>query len=264
MSTFATVIQLIYVAAASCFVLGLHLMNNPATARHGNQVSTAGMIAAIAATLALIIHDGTVSVTGWIVLGSGTLVGSAIGLYSARTVRMTAMPQLVSIFNAVGGGAAALVGIHDYMRLTSAGSGVAVSITVPTLLDVIIGAVTFSGSIIAAGKLQGMITSAPITFPGARAINVLLAVIALGAGGYLIASPSLIMLGVVIVGPQATELINAGVIGITAEATIETMADSIAAHPTLAESVKEAALVALGRPIHLPPAKAKAKAAAAK
>ena len=72
------------------------------------------------------------------------------------------------------------------------------------------------------------------------------------------------LLGVVIVGPQATELINAGVIGITAEATIETMADSIAAHPTLAESVKEAALVALGRPIHLPPARPKAKAAAAK
>ena len=62
------------------------------------------------------------------------------------------------------------------------------------------------------------------------------------------------LLGLVIVGPQATELVNAGVIGITAEATIETLADSIAAHPTLAEAVKEAALVALGRPIHLPPA----------
>jgi dihydrolipoamide dehydrogenase len=71
------------------------------------------------------------------------------------------------------------------------------------------------------------------------------------------------LLGLVIVGPQATELVNAGVIGITAEATIETIADSIAAHPTLAEAVKEAALVALGRPIHLPPAKPRAKAAAA-
>jgi NAD(P) transhydrogenase subunit beta len=198
MSTFATVIQLIYVAAASCFVLGLHLMNTPATARRGNQVSTVGMIAAIAATLALIIHSGTISTTGWIVLGSGTLVGSALGLYFARTVRMTAMPQLVSVFNAVGGGAAALVGIHDYMRLVNAGAGVPVSITVPTLLDVIIGAVTFSGSIIAAGKLQGVITSAPVTFPGARIVNVLLGVIALAAGGYLIANPSLIGLSVVI------------------------------------------------------------------
>ncbi len=71
------------------------------------------------------------------------------------------------------------------------------------------------------------------------------------------------LLGLVIVGPQATELINAGVIGISAEATIETLADSIAAHPTLAEAVKEAALVALGRPIHLPPPRTKPKAAAA-
>jgi dihydrolipoamide dehydrogenase len=73
------------------------------------------------------------------------------------------------------------------------------------------------------------------------------------------------LLGLVIVGPQATELVNAGVIGITAEATIETLADSIAAHPTLAEAVKEAALVALGRQIHLPPARGgRAKAAAAR
>jgi dihydrolipoamide dehydrogenase len=72
------------------------------------------------------------------------------------------------------------------------------------------------------------------------------------------------LLGLVIVGPQATELVNAGVIGISSEATIETMADSIAAHPTLAESVKEASLVALGRPIHLPPARPRAKAAAAR
>jgi dihydrolipoamide dehydrogenase len=72
------------------------------------------------------------------------------------------------------------------------------------------------------------------------------------------------LLGLVIVGPQATELVNAGVVGISAEATIETIADSIAAHPTLAESVKEAALVALGRPIHLPPAKPRARAVAAR
>jgi dihydrolipoamide dehydrogenase len=71
------------------------------------------------------------------------------------------------------------------------------------------------------------------------------------------------LLGLVIVGPQATELVNAGVVGITAEATIETLADSITAHPTLAEAVKEAALVALGRPIHLPPARRPRAAAAA-
>ncbi len=203
MSTFNTVIQLVYVAAASCFVLGLHLMNTPATARRGNQVSTSGMVAAVAATLALIIHSGGISATGWIVMIAGALVGGGVGLYSARTVQMTAMPQLVSVFNAVGGGAAALVAIHDYMRLADASTGVPTSTTVTTLLDVIIGAVTFSGSIIAAGKLQGLITSAPVTFPGARIVNVLLAAVALGTGAFLLSTPSLPGLAVVIVAALA-------------------------------------------------------------
>ncbi len=196
MSTFDWIIQLIYVLAASCFVMGLHLMNNPATARRGNQVSATGMVVAIAATLAIVIHGNLITVTGWIVLLAGALVGAAAGLYSARTVQMTAMPQLVSLFNAVGGGAAALVGIHDYMR---AGAAVSATTSVTTLLDVIIGGVTFSGSIIAAGKLQGIITSAPVTFPGARLINGLLAVIAVGFGAYLIAAPSAGLLTIVVV-----------------------------------------------------------------
>jgi NAD(P) transhydrogenase subunit beta len=200
-STFSWITQLLYVLAASCFVGGLHLMNNPATARRGNQVSTTGMAAAIAVTLAIVIHSGAITATGWIVMLAGALVGSAIGLYSARTVQMTAMPQLVSIFNAVGGGAAALVGIHDYMTLVHGTVPVATSVT--TLLDVIIGSVTFSGSIIAAGKLQGVITSAPVSFPGARAVNLLLGAIALGTGGYLIATPSLPGLIVVIIAALA-------------------------------------------------------------
>ena len=196
MSTFEWVIQLVYVLAASCFVLGLHMMNNPATARRGNQVSTAGMGTAIAATLAIVIHDGGITATGWAVMIAGAAVGGALGLYSARTVQMTAMPQLVSMFNAVGGGAAALVGVHDYM---SAGSTVSASTSVTTLLDVIIGAVTFSGSIIAAGKLQGVINSAPVTFPGARLVNLLLAAVAIGLGAYLIAAPNAALLSIVIV-----------------------------------------------------------------
>jgi len=183
--TFNTVIQLIYLAAASCFVLGLHLMNNPATARRGNQVSVAGMVAAIVATGALVIHLGKMTATGWAVVGAGILIGGGAGLYTARNVKMTAMPQLVSVFNAVGGGAAALVAILDVMR-SSATIGAAHS--VPTVLDVIIGSVTFSGSVIAAGKLQGLITSAPVTFKGARVVNLLLIAVALGAGGYVIAA----------------------------------------------------------------------------
>ncbi len=203
MSGFSFATQLIYVLAASCFVLGLHLMNTPATARRGNQFSTAGMAIAVATTLALIAHAGVISATGWIVMLAGALVGGGIGLYAARTVQMTAMPQLVSMFNAVGGGAAALVAIHDYIRLAGAAAGVAESTTVTTLLDVIIGSVTFAGSIIAAGKLQGLITSAPVTFPGARAVNLLLAAAGLAAGGYVISTPSLAALWIVVAASLA-------------------------------------------------------------
>ncbi len=203
MNGFSFGTQLIYVLAASCFVLGLHLMNTPATARRGNQFSVAGMGIAVVTTFALIVHADIISATGWIVMLVGVLIGGGVGLYAARTVQMTAMPQLVSMFNAVGGGAAALVAIHDYIRLAGAVSGVAEATTVTTLLDVIIGSVTFSGSIIAAGKLQGVITSAPVTFPGARVGNLLLAAIGLAAGGYVIATPSLPALWIVIVAALA-------------------------------------------------------------
>jgi H+-translocating NAD(P) transhydrogenase subunit beta len=201
MSSFDWISQLLYIAAATCFVLGLHLMNSPATARRGNQVSTGGMAVAVATTLALVIHAGTVSATGWIVMIAGALLGGGAGLYAARTVEMTAMPQLVSIFNAVGGGAAALVAINDYVKVASA--GVAESTTVATILDVLIGAVTFSGSIIAAGKLQGLIDGAPVTFRGSRAANIGAAVIGIGGGIYMIATPSVIALVIILLAALA-------------------------------------------------------------
>ena len=203
MTRFAADIQLVYVLAAACFVIGLHLMNSPATARRGNQVSTAGMAIAIAATLVLLIHEGTVTATGWIVLILGTLAGSAVGLWSARAVQMTAMPQLVSMFNAVGGGAAALVAVHDYIHTESLASGVLGTTTVATLLDVIIGSVTFSGSIIAAGKLQGVVPGQPIIFRGSRAINLALAVIIIGTAAFMLGTASLPALLLVVLGSLA-------------------------------------------------------------
>jgi H+-translocating NAD(P) transhydrogenase subunit beta len=195
MSAWTWVTQLLYVAAATCFVLGLHLMNTPATARRGNQLSTGGMVLAVVVTFVLIIHAGVISGTGWAVMLAGALLGGGVGLYAARTVQMTAMPQLVSVFNAVGGGAAALVAINDYAH---AGARVGEVTTVTTLLDVLIGAVTFSGSIIAAGKLQGLISSAPVTFRGSRAVNVALAAAGIGAACYLISTPSTGVLIIVI------------------------------------------------------------------
>ena len=200
MSSFDWISQLLYIAAATCFVLGLHLMNSPATARRGNQVSTSGMAVAVLTTLALVIHAGTVSATGWIVMIAGALLGGGAGLYAARTVEMTAMPQLVSIFNAVGGGAAALVAINDYVKVAA---GVAESTTVATILDVLIGAVTFSGSVIAAGKLQGLIDGAPVTFRGSRAANIGAAVIGIGGGIYMIATPSVIVLVIILLAALA-------------------------------------------------------------
>jgi NAD(P) transhydrogenase subunit beta len=189
-SGFTGSIQLVYVLAAACFVVGLHLMNSPATARRGNQVSMAGMIVAGVATLILLIHDGTVTATGWIVLIAGALIGSAVGLYAAQSVQMTAMPQLVSAFNSVGGGAAALVAIYGYIHAES-GGGVLGTTTVFTVLDVLIGSVTFAGSIIAAGKLQGFIGGQPIIFTGSRLINAGLAVVAAGTAAFLFATASL-------------------------------------------------------------------------
>src|ERR1019366_7474804 len=202
MSGFTGNIQLVYVLAAACFVGGLHLMNSPATARRGNQVSTAGMMIAGVATLILMIHDGTVTATGWIVLISGALIGSAVGLYAAQSVQMTAMPQLVSMFNSVGG-AAALVAIYGYINAESNAGGVLGTTTVFTVLDVIIGSVTFSGSIIAAGKLQGLIGGPAIIFRGSRLLNAALAVAAIGAAAFMLSTASLPALLIVVLAALA-------------------------------------------------------------
>ncbi|HSY15872.1 MAG TPA: NAD(P)(+) transhydrogenase (Re/Si-specific) subunit beta, partial [Jatrophihabitantaceae bacterium] len=129
-------------------------------------------------------HSGYgMDATRWAVLGSGTLLGGAAGLYSARTVKMTAMPQLVSLFNTVGGGAAALIAVADYDAAAGKVSGGAATATV---LDVLIGGITFSGSVIATAKLQGHWSSS-ISFPGARALSALLSIAAVGAGIWVIA-----------------------------------------------------------------------------
>ncbi len=109
-------------------------------------------------------------------LAVGGVLGSGIGLYLARSVEMTAMPQLVSLFNAVGGGAAALVAIADFVRLAGITHEptIAARISVTSVLDVVIGAVTLSGSIVAAGKLQGFIPSSPIVVPAGRYLNLVL------------------------------------------------------------------------------------------
>jgi H+-translocating NAD(P) transhydrogenase subunit beta len=184
-TAFAGTVHLIFLAAAASFVLGLHLMNSPATARRGNQLSAAGMALAILTTGAVLLHDGAITGTGWLVLLAGGALGAGTGMYAARAVAMTAMPQLVSLFNAVGGGAAALLAVNDI----AGASHVPARTSITGALDILIGGVTFSGSLIAAGKLQGVVASAPVVFPGARLLNVAIAAGFLGGGGWLIADP---------------------------------------------------------------------------
>jgi len=185
MSGFDTVVRFVYLAAAVGFVLGLHLMNSPATARRGNRLSAAGMLVAVATTVVVIVHDGTITATGWLVLVAGGVFGAGAGLYAARTVQMTAMPQLVSIFNAVGGGAAALLAVDEFVR-----SGQVIPRVAATgALDIVIGGVTFTGSLIAAGKLQGLVPGRPIVLPGGRATNPAIAALFTSGAIWLIARP---------------------------------------------------------------------------
>src|SRR6476620_9794647 len=186
-----TIVYLAWLAGASCFVLGLHRMNSPATGRSGNQLSAAGMVIAGGATFIwLLTREGGLSGTAIAIIVIGFIIGGGAGLYAARTVKMTAMPQLVSLFNAVGGGAAALVAIDDFIRLNSSAP---LDTTIFVVLGALIGSVTFSGSLIAGGKLQGLIPGKPIYVPGGQIVTIALAIIAvlgtaaliLGAAGVL-------------------------------------------------------------------------------
>jgi NAD(P) transhydrogenase subunit beta len=192
MSGFDTIVHLIYLACAVCFVIGLHQMNAPATARQGNRVSAAGMAVAILTTAIVLVHDRSVATGAVAALVLGALAGGAAGLIAARRVKMTAMPQLVSLFNAVGGGAAALIALGDHAASTQA--------AVTGVLDVAIGALTFTGSLIASGKLAGRIPGRPIVVPLGRLAAVLLAAVAA-------------VLGVLIVGFDAPVVMLWGVAG---------------------------------------------------
>ena len=171
-----TIVYLAWLAGAACFVLGLHRMNSPATGAQRQPLSAAGMVIAVGATLVyLITREGGLSATALVIIVVGFLIGGGAGLYTARTVKMTAMPQLVSLFNAVGGGAAALVAIDDFIRLSS---GAPLDTTIFVVLGALIGSVTFTGSLIAGGKLQGLIPGKPIYVPGGQLVTIALALVA--------------------------------------------------------------------------------------
>jgi len=200
--TLQTLVYIAQIIGAVCFVLGLHLMNSPATARNGNLLSAGGMTLAIGATLVgLVLREEGLGAIAWAIIIVGFAIGGGLGLWTARTVPMTNMPQLVSLFNAVGGGAAALVAIEDFIRLAPQ-AGVGITTTVFVVLDVVIGSVTFTGSLLASGKLMGVVSGKPIILPFTRPLTVVAAagvvvatvVLVADAAGWLSVDPTIAIL----------------------------------------------------------------------
>ena len=177
----AFLIDLAYIAAAVLFIYGLKGLQRAESARRGNRISAVGMLVAAVATMAYGGLDYQ-----WIVLG--VIVGGAVGAFAARTVAMTSMPEMVALFNGCGGLASLLVGWAEYHQTqigisTAAGAEFSAFTLGSIGIASLIGSVTFTGSIIAWGKLAGTVWGAPVLFPGQQIVNALLLIGALAAAG---------------------------------------------------------------------------------
>ncbi|HLI42988.1 MAG TPA: NAD(P)(+) transhydrogenase (Re/Si-specific) subunit beta [Acidimicrobiales bacterium] len=184
-----TGIDVAYLVAAICFILALKGLSGPKTARAGNLVGAAGMALAIAMTFA------TPGLTNFPLIIVAMVVGAVIGLPAARLVKMTAMPQMVAAFNGVGGGAAALISLSEFAR--SNPGQLAVYQVVEVLFGVIVGSVSFSGSVVAFAKLQELMTGRPVTYPGQQVMNAVVGGGILGLGIAACVSPHAWLVAVV-------------------------------------------------------------------
>ena len=173
----ATLAGFLYLAAAVSFIIGIKRLASPATARSGNQFASAGMLLAVVVTLL------DRSIIGYGAVIAGLVVGSGVGVYLARSVDMTAMPQLVAAFNGFGGGSSALVAWAEL----SATIALPIRTLVTIGLSIFIGGLTLSGSFVAFGKLQGIIDGRAIVLPGQRLLDPLLVLAAIGAIALLVA-----------------------------------------------------------------------------
>jgi len=174
-----TLITFAYLLAAALFILGIKNLGSPATALRGNRLAALGMLIAIVVTLL------DKRVISYELIFAGIIIGSLIGATSARLVKMTAMPQMVAIFNGFGGGASALVASGEYFRILGAQEVFAPSVFFTILLSVFIGLITFNGSMIAFAKLQGILKGTPIVFPLQQPLNMLLCGLFLAGSIYL-------------------------------------------------------------------------------
>src|SRR2546429_4502120 len=172
-----SVIAVSYIVAAILFIFGLKQLSSPSTARAGNRTAAIGMGLALVATLL----DRQI-ISFWTIV-IGTLIGAAMGVYFGRTVQMTAMPQMVALFNGMGGATAALVSVAEFLRLTGVGTAIGTGEATSIVLGTAIGAISFTGSLIAFGKLQEILPGKPLQFPLQRVVNglILIGVVVLGA-----------------------------------------------------------------------------------
>ncbi len=186
-----SLVQIAYFAASVLFILGLKGMSSPETARRGMFQAAVGMFLAIVGTL---FHQDIVSYE-WIIVG--IIIGSAIGAAMAIFMPMTAMPERIALSHSFGGLAAALVGVSEYYRH---GGELGAIKMVPIGFEVMLGALTFTGSLMAFGKLQGLITGVPVTYKFQNTSNISLLAITLGLIGYLVFVPSHAVLFYLMVG----------------------------------------------------------------
>ena len=158
------VLGLLYLVSIVCFVLALRFLSSPKHARRGNWLGGVGMLVAIGTTLLV---EG---ISNWVLIVIAAAIGSVVGFFGARKVKMTAMPQMVALFNGVGGGAAALIALAEFHEH----GGVLVwDEALSIALSALIGSISFSGSLVAFAKLQELVSGRPIVFPGQNVVNVL-------------------------------------------------------------------------------------------
>src|SRR5213079_2963114 len=165
-----------YLATIIAFILALKFLSSPATARRGNWIGAVGMLVAVAVTFA---QKSVVSY--WEIL-VGMAIGGSFGAVAARKEKMTAMPQMVALFNGVGGGAAALISLAEFHNVAPDPGRLHGDISVSIILSALIGAISFAGSMVAFAKLQELIQGRPITYPGQQLVNALVLGAALAAG----------------------------------------------------------------------------------
>jgi NAD(P) transhydrogenase subunit beta len=172
-----------YLVSAVMLILGMRYLGSPKTAPRGNQIAAVGMLVAIVATLLMkeVVSFG-------LIIGR-VVVGSALGAVLATRIQMTAMPQMVALLNGFGGGASTLVATAELLNYAHLGSEPTGIVPVAIVLGSLIGAITFTGSLVAFGKLQELVTGAAVVYPGQQIVNGLLALTTIGLGVLVVMDP---------------------------------------------------------------------------